>query len=247
MNLADLLPPMLTRQLKAAKAKMKGPVLHFDALGRTLEHRGTEADIGVLHQVFWNLDYDLHKFKRFDAVQRLYESLADPLIIDAGANIGASAVWFAQNYPKAKVVAVEPESENYGLLVKNTAGLRVESIQGAIAARPGKIRLFDPGEGEWGYRTGGDGPGLGEVPAMTVEQLTTGDPFILKIDIEGGEADLFDSEVFSRFPVLIIELHDWLLPKQGTSKSFLKWHAAQDRDFVFCGENVFSLSNRLLA
>ncbi len=73
-------------------------------------------------------------------------------------------------------------------------------------------------------------------------------PFILKIDIEGGEADLFDDEpeVFARFPVLIIELHDWMLPRGGTSRPFLRWHAAQDRDFVHIGENVFSLCNTLL-
>jgi len=248
MNAIDLLPPVLTRQLRAAKAKMRGPVLHFDAMGRRLEHRGSAADLGVMHQVFWDRNYDMKKLKRIDAIQSYYESLNRPQIIDAGANIGASAVWFAQTYPKAAVTAIEPHVGNYDLLVKNTEGLRVESIQGAIASRPGKIRLFDPGEGEWGFRTGDSaGLALGEVPAMTVEQLVKGDPFILKIDIEGGEADLFDSDVFARFPVLIIELHDWLLPKQGTSKSFLRWHVTQDRDFVYCGENVFSLSNQVLA
>jgi len=171
MNAIDLLPPVLTRQLRAAKAKMRGPVLHFDAMGRRLEHRGSAADLGVMHQVFWDRNYDMKKLKRIDAIQSYYESLNRPQIIDAGANIGASAVWFAQTYPKAAVTAIEPHVGNYDLLVKNTEGLRVESIQGAIASRPGKIRLFDPGEGEWGFRTGDSaGLALGEVPAMTVEQ-----------------------------------------------------------------------------
>jgi len=38
-------------------------------------------------------------------------------------------------------------------------------------------------------------------------------------------------------------LHDWLLPGQGTSRSFLKCMAALDRDFVHIGENVFSIRN----
>ncbi len=226
---------------------MQGPVLHFDAMDRRIEHRGTEADIGVLHQVFWSRDYDLSKLRRYPEIQRYYEKAERPRIIDAGANIGASAIWFARTYPKAMVTAIEPHGGNFDLLIKNTIALNVENVYGAVAAKSGKIRLFDPGEGEWGYRTGGSGPGLGEVQAHTVEKLLApGDPFILKIDIEGGEADLFDSDVFAKFPVLIIELHDWLLPKQGTSRSFLKWHAAQDRDFVYSGENVFSLCNRLL-
>jgi hypothetical protein len=46
-------------------------------------------------------------------------------------------------------------------------------------------------------------------------------------------------------PVIIIELHDWLLPKQGSSKPFLKCIADLDRDFVYIRENVFSVKNAL--
>jgi FkbM family methyltransferase len=246
MNVTDLLPPIVTRGLKAAKAKMRGPVRHIDAMGRRIEHRGSEADVGVVYQVFNCRDYDLTRLKRYPEIQRYYEQAKAPLIVDAGANIGASAVWFAQTYPRASVTAIEPHAGNFELLNKNTAGLSVKNLRGAIASKPGSIRLFDPGEGEWGFRTGGKGEGLGEVPAFTVDQLVRDDPFILKIDIEGGEADLFEGEAFAMFPVLIIELHDWLMPRGGTSKSFLAWHASQDRDFVHIGENVFSLCNRLL-
>jgi FkbM family methyltransferase len=35
-----------------------------------------------------------------------------PLILDLGANIGASAVWFAVRYPAAHIVAFEPHPDN---------------------------------------------------------------------------------------------------------------------------------------
>ncbi|MFL6694040.1 MAG: FkbM family methyltransferase, partial [Ramlibacter sp.] len=68
-----------------------------------------------------------------------------------------------------------------------------------------------------------------------------------KIDIEGFEANLFSAncEWIDLFPLLIIELHDWLLPRQGNSRAFLREIAQRDRDFVFRGENVFSISNTL--
>jgi hypothetical protein len=71
-------------------------------------------------------------------------------------------------------------------------------------------------------------------------------PFLVKIDIEGAEQDLFSCNVewIEKFPILIIELHDWLLPSQGTSRNFLKAIAPLDRDFVFFGENIFSIANR---
>ena len=70
-------------------------------------------------------------------------------------------------------------------------------------------------------------------------------PFIVKIDIEGFESDLFAENTawVDEFPILIIEMHDWLFPGQGTSSNFLKAIAGLDRDFVYLGENVFSIRN----
>jgi hypothetical protein len=47
-----------------------------------------------------------------------------------------------------------------------------------------------------------------------------------------------------RFPLLVIELHDWLLPGQSTSRNFLREIALRDRDFVYRGENIFSIANQ---
>lgn len=70
-------------------------------------------------------------------------------------------------------------------------------------------------------------------------------PFIAKIDIEGFEDDLFsmNTDWVSAFPVIVIELHDWMLPRRATSRNFLRTIAELDRDFVCLSENVFSISN----
>ena len=72
-------------------------------------------------------------------------------------------------------------------------------------------------------------------------------PFIVKIDIEGGEENLFsmNTDWIKKIPMVIIELHDWLLPKQRTSTNFLKTVSELDRDFNIKGENIFSIKNRL--
>jgi len=41
-------------------------------------------------------------------------------IIDGGANIGLTSVYFANRYPGANIVSVEPEEMNFQLLEKNT-------------------------------------------------------------------------------------------------------------------------------
>ena len=72
-------------------------------------------------------------------------------------------------------------------------------------------------------------------------------PFIVKVDIEGGEEDLFSgsTEWVSVTPVLIVELHDWLLTKSASSRKFLQCISQLDRDFVYIGEDVFSISNTI--
>lgn len=258
----ELMPPVLYRALRSAwsKAELAHDFLDVDGTngnittlqsGAEVHHRGTVADLGVIEQIFRNKDYDLRRFKRSVEIQRFYEATNAPWILDCGANIGASAIWFSSTYPKATVTAIEPERENFRLLKENSRDLKVLPINAAVAAKSGKLQLFDPGDGEWAFSTiaGSEGKMLYEVEALSIDELLLGQngtPFILKIDIEGAEQELFmaNGDAFDRFPLLIIELHDWMLPRRASSRPFLQWHSGCDRDFVFHGENVFSFSNR---
>ena len=226
-----------------------------DGRGRTrgFHFRNSDADRGVIQQIFQRDDYALGRLARGGELQAWYDDAVRrgdrPLILDAGANIGASAVWFSFTFPQARIVAIEPDAGNFELLVRNTAGLNVDARKAALASCAGTASLVDPGQGEWGYRTVSSKDG-------TIEQLAAESlvgelardgyaPFIAKIDIEGGEGELFSQRVewIDLFPLVIVELHDWLLPRGGTARPFLKCMAERDRDFVYLGENVFSIRN----
>jgi hypothetical protein len=45
------------------------------------------------------------------------------------------------------------------------------------------------------------------------------------------------------FPLLIVELRTWRLPSRRRSRHLLKRLTEADRDFVFLGENLFSIAN----
>jgi FkbM family methyltransferase len=224
-----------------------------DGSGRTFHHRGVPADNSVIQQMFVQQEYSVRRLRRGAELLAGYKEVVDagrsPLIVDAGANIGASAVWFAIEYPKAQVVAFEPEEGNFRVLLKNAEGLDIEPHRAAIGSRDGKVNVTDPGNREWGYRTDISDSGVCDMVSMSrvVERkMAAGSvPFIAKIDIEGAERDLFEGPTawVDRFPLLIIELHDWLLPKQRTAQPFLKCVAQRNRDFVYVGENVFSIRN----
>lgn len=229
-------------------------ILRFrDGSTRVFRHRGSEADLGVMEQIFENADYDLRRLKRASELLKIHQDALKtgktPMIIDAGANIGASTLWFHFTYPKSHIVCFEPDRENFQLLMSNTGGLDVELHQAAVGSVDGVADLVDPGIGEWGYRTMPNPNGKVDVLSLgrlIDQKIESGyEPFIAKIDIEGGEGELFSGNTgwMSKFPILIVELHDWLLPRQHTSAAFLKVISTLDRDFVYIGENIFSIKN----
>ena len=66
-----------------------------------------------------------------------------PTIIDAGANVGISAVWLCAHHPGAVLHAFEPEAENFELLAANLSGLENSSAHRvAVGEREGSARLF---------------------------------------------------------------------------------------------------------
>jgi hypothetical protein len=67
-----------------------------------------------------------------------------------------------------------------------------------------------------------------------------GEAFIVKIDIEGFESDLFASNTdwLEHTFAVFIEPHDWLLPYEGTSQSFQKALVRWPFDLFLIGENL---------
>lgn len=223
----------------ATRVRMKG-------VG-TLHLRLGDSDFAAFKQVFVGGEYD---FAAIGAARRRVDERyaailrggGVPVIVDAGANVGAASLWFAREYPAAQVVAVEPDPGNARLLRLNVAREpRVFVLEAAIAGTPGNVSLAGPGLG-WAVQTvrSDDGP----LPAITMDQaiatIPNGEPFIAKIDIEGFEADLFagDTRWIDRTQVVIVEPHDWLFPGRGTSRSFQSAMGARNFELYISGENL---------
>ena len=229
---------------------------------RSFRYRAGTSDEPVMQQIFVQRDYDVTRLSRVADIVGFYQLLLtlgrEPLIIDAGANIGAGTLYFADTWPAARVIAIEPDTANMDLLRGNTGGLpNVSCIHAALAAHTGELLLVDPGIGPWGFRAlpasqvSAEATVREHIPALGMEDLLGQlprdyAPFICKIDIEGGERDLFAdaTDWIDRFPLLVIELHDWFFPRQGASHNFLHEMSVRERDFVYIGENIFSISNQ---
>ena len=213
------------------------------------------VDVEVMREIFEFNDYGFEKLARGEEIAHLYEELVaggfKPLIVDCGANSGLASAYFSATYPEALVLAVEPEPENFALARLNNLGRDVRCVLAAVGNSDGTGRIIDPDQGNWAYRI--EEQSGGSIRIVSIERLLAEHcgakvrPFIIKIDIEGSEHGLFSKNTawIDRFPVLVIELHDWMLPGTANSGPFVREISRRNRDFVYHGENVFSISNPL--
>jgi Methyltransferase FkbM domain len=130
--------------------------------------------------------------------------------------------------------------------IVNLSFLDAKLYHAGIDKEDGFGVLTDPGLGEWAYRTqrGGSGTPVQMISLARVLAENEGYvPFILKVDIEGYEDALFsgDTTPMDLFPVVIIELHDWMGPERKSSVPFVRWHASRKRIFHFYGESFLSV------
>ena len=211
--------------------------------------RRASSDIRVLRQVFRDREYDLSDFRQSATVNLCYRAILEgrdtPLIIDAGANNGVSARWFAQQFPKATIAAIEPDAGNCEILHANTDQQpNVTVFRAAIGGSAGEATLRGGAGPAWAIQTERDGTGE-RVPIVTVTDIADsfGDHhqlLIVKVDIEGFEADLFSRnlEWLDDLPLLIIEPHDRLFPGKFTSLPLQRAMANRKFEMLVHGENL---------
>lgn len=137
-------------------------------------------------------------------MERLYRQPAGPVqnIIDGGANIGISLLWFKWHYPDATVVCFEPDPSTFAVLKRNIDDNRLSQVtayQVALSDRDTTIKLFTRTAHDAGdtmistnvnlrsaWEAGGDFEST-EVPAKSLAPYLQEPVDILKLDIEGAE------------------------------------------------------------
>jgi FkbM family methyltransferase len=166
---------------------------------------------------------DLLAFKQvfLDEQYRALPVREPRFIVDAGANVGCTAAYLLSCFPRAELLAVEPDPQSYELLCENLEpyGGRVMTLHAAVWPHAAGLvldekRYRDGSEWTHQFRPIRDGeapsvPGLdlAALIALSGHEAVS----LLKMDIEGAEALVF-AEGYERWLGLVetiaIELHD---------------------------------------
>jgi FkbM family methyltransferase len=233
-------------QLRAAPSRPTRLIkLAVPALRNPIWLRCGTSDEDTFFQIFVNAEYDVSGTKQWEWLTGRYDQILSrgltPLIIDCGANIGLSSIWFSWRFPKSDIVAVEPDASNIALMRKNLQSYpAVQIVQGGVWDKKCRLSITNIRAEPWAFRV--EENENGPITAYTIEELSHGrDIFIAKIDIEGSERALFrsnDSWV-SKSDMIAIEMHDWLHPGQGTSTNFLRRVARETFDILSTTQNLF--------
>lgn len=188
---------------------------------RELFLRTFDGDIDIFFEIFWKKIYELPQL--------------DPAniktIIDLGANIGLSALYFLNSYPNANLFCVEPEHSNFELLSQNllleiNSG-KAKAIELAVMGQDGNVS-FTSASAKYNSKVLANG---GEKKTKAVSMTTLLKLFaidhidLLKVDVEGAEKYIFsaDTEWLNKVDNVIIEVHS-IEDREICMKAFSHYH-----------------------
>jgi FkbM family methyltransferase len=161
-----------------------------------------ENNNGDVHGVFFEQVYDFLKVK-------------DKIVLDIGANIGDSSIYFALKGAK-KIIALEPFPKNNNTAKKNIElnhlSDKITLLSAGCSAKKGEISL-DPNQEGAGSATDFVTDGV-KIPLKTLEELIhefkIPDDSIMKVDCEGCEIEVIlssDKKILGKFSQIEIEYH----------------------------------------
>lgn len=137
----------------------------------------------------------------------------EPVVIDCGANVGISALYFRSLHPRCRLTCFEPDAAVFACLKANLDANGAGDVachREAVWTHAGGVAFM--GDGADGGAVG-TGPGAVQVPSVRLKDVLARHPVIdlLKIDIEGAECEvLLDcADELERVRHLYVEYHSF--------------------------------------
>lgn len=135
-------------------------------------------------------------------------------VIDIGANIGDTPIYFAMMPNVKKVIAYEPNPATFemakGLIKRNPYRNKITLVNKAISDQRGtrRARVANVGDKMFSYQDHNDDSGV-RMSSITLNEALKGvKNVVIKSDCEGGEKTLFNHADLSQVYALMVEYHN---------------------------------------
>ncbi len=197
--------------------------------------RGNTIDFNVFNSIFIKGEYDIDP------------GFVPVHIVDAGAFTGFSAVYLHKRFPRATIIAVEPEGSNFCLLEKNTKCFReIQPVRGGLYGEARNLKILDRDAEKYAFQVS-ESMETGEmIPGYTIpllmKKFNTPEIDILKMDIEGSEFSVFSNnpeEWLPRVRMVIAEVHEYLHP--GVGDQIMSVLQRSGFTIIWKGENLVAI------
>jgi FkbM family methyltransferase len=154
-----------------------------------------------------------------DEIYRFQIDNPKPFIIDCGANIGMSVIYFKTLCPESTVIAFEADPEIFKALKKNMENFKLENVileNKAIWISDAGVKFQLEGGYSGRIPLNGDRADIIEVKSARLRDLLHKKIDFLKIDIEGAETEVLrdSADLLSNVDLLFVEYHSHIKEPQ---------------------------------
>jgi len=173
-----------------------------------------DVDESIVNEIF--------KFKEYRGAGDIIKE-AVGIVVDVGAHVGYFALWATASNPKVKIYALEPIKENFDLLKKNITENKFKNIKAenvALNKETGAVNIF-LSEDSHNHSLLPISESSVKVKAVSFADFVKKNKIkkisLLKMDIEGGEYEIFQNsigEIAGKTENIFLEYH------QTESKNF---------------------------
>lgn len=228
---------------------MNQKLLKFNSHIIKINYRN-DSDLSVIDEIFVD--------RMYRSTESIIPNLRSP-ILDIGAHIGLFSIYASALNPQVKIIALEPEPENFKLMKEN---LKLNHCKNVTAVQHAVILSESEGRVERSPRTttlylNANSHNHStfykttnpiDVPAITLENLITKNKLdkigLLKMDIEGAEFDIFkniDQDTWSKIQYIAVEYHELGNNKRADLENIIRSHGFSVEHFPNHFDNRFGL------
>ena len=223
-------------RLNKGKSTLRSVSYH----GHRIFYRSKTTDVIVVRDILTGSYHNGEYYRLYEGIETLNATKG---ILDLGANIGTFAIKYALLYPNIKIIAVEPEEENFKILQMNVKSFpNIIPVCAGVWSHNTYLKVIARDTGAYGFKVEETNSTDG-VEGISIDSLCKKyhvQPDVVKMDIEGSENAIFQHiegcTWLDDVQTFMVETHDRIIP--GTDMLVKKKMKEHNFDMTQRGETL---------